>query len=93
MTSTRYVSLVFVAVAAVGSAHADSVKSGQRVAQAPMASVTAAACPTQALDELSLKSDFKPFLARNCPGGVRKQALRRLWRLMPPVNDGIDQGY
>ena len=33
---------------------------------------------------LTLDSDFASFMQRDCPDVVRIEALRQLWRLLPP---------
>ena len=44
---------------------------------------------------LDVGSDFKAFMAENVPGDLRRQALRRLWRVNPIINslDGLDDYY
>ena len=44
---------------------------------------------------LDIGSDFKAFMAENVPGDLRRQALRRLWRVNPIINslDGLDDYY
>lgn len=46
-------------------------------------------------ETLEAGSDFKPFMAENVPGDLRRQALRRLWRVNPIINsmDGLDDYY
>jgi Protein of unknown function (DUF3306) len=34
---------------------------------------------------LTLQSDFAAFMRHDCPDAVRIEALRQLWRLLPPV--------
>jgi hypothetical protein len=34
---------------------------------------------------LTLQSNFSAFMQRDCPDGVRLEALRQLWRLLPQV--------
>ena len=44
---------------------------------------------------LDIGSDFKAFMAQNVPSDLRRQALRRLWRVNPIINslDGLDDYY
>jgi hypothetical protein len=46
-------------------------------------------------ETLEAGSDFKAFMAENVPGDLRRQALRRLWRVNPIINsmDGLDDYY
>ncbi len=47
------------------------------------------------LDTLTSGSDFKPFLQAGVPPDLRRDALRRLWRVNPIINslDGLDDHY
>src|SRR4029453_15977614 len=47
------------------------------------------------LDTLTGNSDFKPFLQAGVPTNLRREALRRLWRVNPIINslDGLDDYY
>ena len=47
------------------------------------------------LDTLTGDSDFKPFLQAGVPTNLRRDALRRLWRVNPIINslDGLDDYY
>ena len=44
---------------------------------------------------LEIGSDFKAFMGENVPGNLRREALRRLWRVNPIINspDGLDDYY
>lgn len=44
---------------------------------------------------LTADSDFKPFMRAGVPAGMRRDALRRLWRLNPTigVHDGLDDCF
>lgn len=46
-------------------------------------------------ETLDQSSDFRPFLADGVPAALRRQALRRLWRVNPIINslDGLDDYY
>jgi hypothetical protein len=46
-------------------------------------------------ETLDAGSNFKAFMAENVPGDLRRQALRRLWRVNPIINslDGLDDYY
>jgi hypothetical protein len=46
-------------------------------------------------ETLEADSDFRPFLAEGVPTALRRQALRRLWRVNPIINslDGLDDYY
>lgn len=46
-------------------------------------------------ETLDAGSDFRPFLAEGVPTALRRQALRRLWRVNPIINslDGLDDYY
>lgn len=43
------------------------------------------ALETVDIDSLTLESDFKVFMTRECAEEIRLKALRRLWSLMPPA--------
>lgn len=44
---------------------------------------------------LDAASDYKPFLDARVPADLRRDALRRLWRVNPVINslDGLDDPY
>jgi hypothetical protein len=49
----------------------------------------AARHPAEAVDigALTLSSDFTVFMRRDCPEPLRRSALRKLWSLLPQLND------
>jgi hypothetical protein len=40
------------------------------------------------IETLDLDSDFRIFMEPGCPEPVRRRALRRLWSLFPPAEEG-----
>jgi hypothetical protein len=40
------------------------------------------------IETLDFDSDFRIFMEPGCPEPVRRRALRRLWSLFPPAEDG-----
>ena len=46
-------------------------------------------------ETLEAGSNFRAFMADGVPAGLRRQALRRLWRVNPIINtlDGLDDYY
>jgi hypothetical protein len=46
-------------------------------------------------ETLDATSDFRPFLADGVPAALKRQALRRLWRVNPVIGalDGLDDYY
>lgn len=44
---------------------------------------------------LTADSDFRPFMRAGVPAGIRRDALRRLWRVNPAigVHDGLDDCF
>jgi hypothetical protein len=38
------------------------------------------------VEALTLESDFTMFMAKDCPEQLRRQALRRLWLLLPAAH-------
>jgi hypothetical protein len=40
------------------------------------------------IETLNLDSDFTIFMEPGCPEPVRRRALRRLWSLFPPAEEG-----
>jgi hypothetical protein len=40
------------------------------------------------IETLDLDSDFRIFMEPGCPEPVRRRALRRLWSLLPPAEEG-----
>lgn len=47
------------------------------------------------LGTLTAESDFRPFLQAGVPADLRREALRKLWRVNPIINslDGLDDHY
>ena len=68
---------------AVGSASAGAdVSHWSETTGAAPSAVDCGAVDTSAL---TLQSDFAAFMRADCPDAVRIEALRQLWRLLPPV--------
>jgi hypothetical protein len=70
------------------SAVTDATDAGAAVADDPASDDPAAGDPEVIaklpdIDSLDGTSDFKPFLAKGVPEALRRQALRKLWRLNP----------
>ncbi len=64
----------------------------RRQAETPPAPAESEAAVLPRLEDLTIDSDFRPFLGRDVPPGLRRQALRRLWSLDPHFSqiDGMD---
>lgn len=92
MRTSKPILFALLALAVAGSARAGDEAKDRLVAQGPaaLAKPLIAPCLTQSVEAMTLQSDFSPFLADDCPSAVKSKALRRLWRLMPAVNDGLD---
>lgn len=46
-------------------------------------------------ETLDANSDYRPFLGQDVPAALKRQALRRLWRVNPIIGalDGLDDHY
>ncbi len=42
------------------------------------------------IESLTVESDYSPFMRDGIPSALQRLALRRLWKLMPIVPDGLD---
>jgi hypothetical protein len=72
--------LILVSPVAAGSAEAPKGIEMTGAAQSP-----SGACGDFDAVALTLQSEFAAFMQSDCPEAVRLEALRQLWRLLPPV--------
>jgi hypothetical protein len=88
MKSLLCVPVIVMALVASSTVHADETMSRQ-VAQAPVETTgqAVAPCLTRDLKTLSWQSDVSSFMDASCPPEMRTQALRKLWRTMPPPSE------
>jgi hypothetical protein len=85
MNTLKPLTVLAVALAMTGAAFGEQAAS-KKVARAPSETTGAAShsCLARDIATLSWSSDFSPYMTADCPADVRMQALRQLWRVMPP---------
>ena len=80
---TRLAAVVVLAlillIAGSALAGADMLQRGEMTGSAPARYRSCAEAV-----ELTLQTDFAAFMQPDCPDAVRIEALRQLWRLLPP---------
>lgn len=88
MKSLLCVPVVVMALVASSTVRADEAKPRQ-IAQAPVETTgeSVAPCLTRDLKTLSWSSDVSSYMDASCSSEVRTQALRKLWRTMPPPSE------
>lgn len=79
-------------------ARRDAEMPGEPVPEVPAAEPAPAPEPPPELPDpetLDAASDYRPFLAEGVPAALKRQALRRLWRVNPVIGtlDGLDDYY